>query len=247
MSISIKKHIPNTITCLNLISGGVACTFALKGLFFYASLAIYIAAIFDFFDGMAARLLHVSSPIGKELDSLADDISFGLAPGMILYAWTAKVTNAGICDPLPYLCFVLSAFAALRLAKFNLDERQTTSFIGLPTPAVSMLSSSIVALFDTEHIIGTYETDWLRTAFENPYVVLGFVAVFSWLMVCELPMFSLKFKHLHWKGNEPKYILVGGSALLLVFLQLAAIPAIITLYIIMSVALYLTSKKKDNE
>ncbi|MCQ2191530.1 MAG: CDP-alcohol phosphatidyltransferase family protein [Paludibacteraceae bacterium] len=241
---SIVKHIPNTITCLNLISGAIACVLAFNHLYFYASLAIYCASIFDFFDGMAARLLHVSSPIGKELDSLADDISFGLAPGMILCVWLKEVTNADLCDPLPYLCFILSAFAAIRLAKFNLDERQTSSFIGLPTPPVSMLTASLIALFDTEHIWGTYNVEWLRGIASNPYVILAYVAIFSYLMICELPMFSLKVKHLHWKGNEPKYILIGSSILLLIGLQMAAIPAIILLFITMSVIIYLFGSKK---
>lgn len=240
----IKRHIPNTITCLNLISGAIACVFALNHMYFYASLAIYIASIFDFFDGAAARLLHVSSPIGKELDSLADDISFGLAPGMILYSWMSQATGAELSNVLPYLCFILSAFAALRLAKFNLDERQTSSFIGLPTPPVSMLTASLAALFD-ENIPGTYNVEWLRGIASNPYVILAYVAIFSYLMICELPMFSLKFKHLHWKGNEPKYILLGSSIVLLAVLQLAAIPAIILLFIAMSVILYFLGSGKE--
>lgn len=239
----IKKHIPNSITCMNLISGSVACVLAFNHQFFYASIAIYIAAVFDFFDGMAARLLHVSSPIGKELDSLADDISFGLAPGMILYSWLSQNRGGDLCDVLPYLCFILSAFAALRLAKFNLDERQTSSFIGLPTPAVSILTASTIALFD-EKLHGSYNMEWLRGAVENPYVVLAYVAIFSWLMICELPMFSLKFKHLHWKGNEPKFILIGSAIVLLAIFHLAAIPAIILLFIAMSVIIYLTNKGK---
>lgn len=240
----IKKHIPNSITCLNLVSGAVACVLAMNHLYFYASLAIYVAAVFDFFDGAAARLLKVSSPIGKELDSLADDISFGLAPGMILYSWVSQQNGCSLTCPLPYLCFAISAFAALRLAKFNLDERQTSSFIGLPTPAMSMLTASLIALFDQEHIWGTYSMEWLKATASNPYVVLAYVALFSWLMVCELPMFSLKFKHLKWKGNEPKFILLGTSALLLLLLHMAAIPAIILLFIGMSIFLYLTGKKK---
>jgi len=145
---------------------------------------------------------------------------------------------------LPYFCFILSAFAALRLAKFNLDERQTCSFIGLPTPPVSMLTASLIALFD-ENIAGTYNVEWLRNIASNPYVILAYVAIFSYLMICELPMFSLKFKHLHWKGNEPKFILLGTSVVLLAVLQLAAIPAIILLFIIMSVILYFLGRKED--
>ncbi|MBQ0029460.1 MAG: CDP-alcohol phosphatidyltransferase family protein [Paludibacteraceae bacterium] len=243
----IKKHIPNTITCLNLISGGIACVFAFHQLYFYASLAIYVGAIFDFFDGMSARLLKVSSPIGKELDSLADDITFGLAPATILFMWLSThlpcYEGSGIPGcVVPYFCFVLAAFAALRLAKFNLDTRQTSSFIGLPTPAMSILTASIIALFDADHIWGTYDMEWLRPAVTSPIVVLAYVALLSWLMVCELPMFSLKFKNLKWQGNEPKFILLATSVLMLCIFHLAAIPAIILLFIAMSVVLAFKKK-----
>lgn len=234
----IKKHIPNSITCMNLISGGVACVMASKGNFFYASLCIYVAAIFDFFDGMSARLLHVSSEIGKELDSLADDVSFGLAPGMILYVWMSQNCD---CYYLPFLAFIISAFAAVRLAKFNLDTRQTLSFIGLPTPAMSILTASTIALFDPAMGV---DADWLRPYVSNVYVDLAYVALFSYLMVCELPMFSLKFKHMGWEGNEPKFVLVGISVLLLLFLQLAAVPLIIVLFILMSIGLFFAGKNK---
>src|SRR5574344_456682 len=198
---SIVKHIPNSITCMNLLSGAVACVMAYNQLYFYASLFIYLAAVFDFFDGMAARLLHVSSPIGKELDSLADDVSFGLAPGTILYSWLKGIVGSDLSNPLPYFAFIISAFSALRLAKFNLDTRQTCSFIGLPTPAMAILTASLIALFDAGHICGTYNMEWLRPAASNQWVVLAYVLILSVLMVSELPMFSLKFKNLKWAGN----------------------------------------------
>ena len=236
----IKKHIPNSITCMNLISGGIACVMASRQEFYLAALFIYLAAVFDFFDGMSARLLHVSSEIGKELDSLADDISFGLAPGMILYVWLSS--NASCADSgcwVPFLCFIISAFAAVRLAKFNLDTRQTSSFIGLPTPAMSILTASTIALLDSR---SDCNFELLRSLASNPVVVLAYVALMSWLMVCELPMFSLKFKNLKWQGNEAKFILIGCSVILLAALQLTAIPLIIVLFILMSVVLWLKNK-----
>lgn len=127
-------NIPNTITCLNLISGCIATYWAFQGDYRMALLFIVIGAVFDFFDGMVARLLHVSSPIGKELDSLADDITFGFAPSAIIFSYLSHLTSY-ISPLIPYLAFIMAAFSALRLAKFNLDERQALGFIGLPTPA----------------------------------------------------------------------------------------------------------------
>lgn len=145
----MKKQIPNVITCCNLISGCIATCFA----FFHspelALLWIIIGAVFDFFDGMSARLLHVSSPIGKELDSLADDVTFGVAPSTILFSQAFIVMDfpnalSGIADYVPFLAYVMAAFSALRLAKFNLDERQTMGFIGLPTPANALFWGSLI-------------------------------------------------------------------------------------------------------
>lgn len=237
---SIKKHIPNSITCMNLLSGAVAITMAFDQQYLYASLFIYLAAVFDFFDGMSARLLHVSSPIGKELDSLADDVSFGLAPGVVLYNFA--VDNATTSSNLlPFFCFIISAFSALRLAKFNLDERQTTSFIGLATPAMTILTVGTIALFDPL-IADQYNTAWLAPAINNIWVLLIYVAVMSWLMISEIPMFSLKFHDLKWKGNEPRFILLIAGVVFLVIFQLAAIPLIMLLYIIMSLIIAIKNR-----
>ena len=146
----IKKHIPNTITCLNLISGCIATYWAFQGDYRMALLFIIIGAVFDFFDGMVARLLHVSSPIGKELDSLADDITFGFAPSAIIFSYLNEfcaAANSTLCtlhSILPFVAFIMAAFSALRLAKFNLDERQALGFIGLPTPANALFWGSIL-------------------------------------------------------------------------------------------------------
>ena len=139
----MKKHIPNTITCCNLISGCIATYFAFQNEFQLALLFIVIGAVFDFFDGMVARLLHVSSPIGKELDSLADDITFGFAPSAIVFSY---LCTFHIHLPyVPFIAFVMAAFSALRLAKFNLDERQALGFIGLPTPANALFWGALVS------------------------------------------------------------------------------------------------------
>ena len=139
----LKKHIPNTITCCNLISGCIATYFAFQGDYRTALLFIIIGAVFDFFDGMVARLLHVSSPIGKELDSLADDITFGFAPAAIIFSYLSALT-ANSQWPIAFLAFIMAAFSALRLAKFNLDERQALGFIGLPTPANALFWGALI-------------------------------------------------------------------------------------------------------
>ncbi len=226
----IKKHIPNTITCCNLISGCIATYFAFQSEFQMALLFIVIGAVFDFFDGMSARLLGVSSPIGKELDSLADDITFGFAPSAIVFSY---LTTFDIPHPyIPYLAFVMAAFSALRLAKFNLDERQALGFIGLPTPANALFWGSLVCgLMDYE------------VAFEGlEWVTLLLVFFTSYLLIAEIPMFALKFKHWGWKGNEIKYIFVISCVPLLLLLGVSGIAAIILWYVVLSKIAVLTKK-----
>ena len=222
---SIKKHIPNTITCCNLISGCIATYFAFQGKSDLALLFIVIGAVFDFFDGMVARLLHVSSPIGKELDSLADCITFGFAPSAIVFEYLRPETEL-----LPFIVFVMAAFSALRLAKFNLDERQALGFIGLPTPANALFWGSLIA--------GAGE--WMKTApFIGPnlsLVILGGVFISCYLLIAEIPMFALKFKHWGWKGNEIKYLFILSCIPLLLLLGITGFAAIIAWYIILSVA-----------
>ncbi len=221
---SIKKHIPNTITCCNLISGCIATFWAFQGRCDLALLFIVIGAVFDFFDGMSARLLGVSSPIGKELDSLADCITFGFAPSAIVYEYLRPDTEL-----LPFIVFIMAAFSALRLAKFNLDERQALGFIGLPTPANALFWGSL--------IVGA--GDWMKSA---PFissnlslVILAGSFISCYLLVAEIPMFALKFKHWGWKGNEIKYIFLLTCIPLLAFLGISGLAAIIAWYIILSI------------
>ena len=221
---SIKKYIPNTITCCNLISGCIATYWAFQGDARLALLFIVIGAVFDFFDGMSARLLHVSSPIGKELDSLADCITFGFAPSAILYEYLRPETEL-----LPFIVFIMAAFSALRLAKFNLDERQALGFIGLPTPANALFWGSL--------IVGA--GDWMKTA---PFVganlslvIIACMFISCYLLVSEIPMFALKFKTWGWKGNEIKYIFILSCIPLLLLLGVGGLAAIIAWYILLSI------------
>ena len=197
-----------------------------------ALLFIVIGAVFDFFDGMSARLLHVSSPIGKELDSLADDITFGFAPSAIVFSFLSANCEAEansslftLHSSLPFLAFIMAAFSALRLAKFNLDERQTLGFIGLPTPANALFWGSL--------IVGL--GDRIATLPYVMYIMLAGVLISSYLLVSEIPMFALKFKTWGWKGNEVKYIFLITCIPLLLLLGVSGLAAIIAWYVILSV------------
>ena len=232
---SIKKHIPNSITSMNLLSGCVASVFAYEGLFFYALLSVLLAAVFDFFDGMSARLLHVSSNIGKELDSLADMISFGFAPSMALFA-TMKISLPSEYSCVAYMAFLIAVFSALRLAKFNIDVRQTSSFIGLATPANAIFFTSLISIGDPLTPVASYIDRGLFTPILfNPGVWMLFIGIFCYLLVSEIPMFSLKFKNFKWEGNEVRILFLAVSFLLCVFLQFVALPFVILLYLMMSV------------
>lgn len=224
----IKKHIPNTITCCNLISGCAATYFAFMGDARMALLMIVAGAVFDFFDGMVARLLHVSSPIGKELDSLADDITFGFAPSAIIFDYLASFHLH--LPVVPFLAFIMAAFSALRLAKFNLDERQALGFIGLPTPANALFWGSL--------IVGLQQYE---VSFEGlEWIILIGTFLSCYLLIAEIPMFALKFKHWGWKDNEIKYIFILSCIPLLLLLGIIGLAAIIAWYVILSIA---TTKK----
>ena len=230
----MRKHIPNSITCCNLISGCVAIVYALEGMYPSAFAFIIAGAVFDFFDGLTARALKVSSPIGKELDSLADVITFGLAPSAMVYSWLCECADVNldmfVAFAMPFLAFLMTAFSALRLAKFNVDERQASSFIGLPTPANALFWGGLV--------LGSHDIIVI-----NPYgwmLILSLVALFSYLLVAEIPMFSLKFKTLAWKANRIVYIFLLVSLVLLIVLGLNGLSAVIGWYIILSI---LTQKK----
>ena len=230
----MRRHIPNTITCCNLLSGCVAAMYAFEGMYLFAFVFIIAGAVFDFFDGLSARALKVSSPIGKELDSLADVITFGFAPAAMVFSWLRECADAHLdmllAFVMPFAAFLLVAFSALRLAKFNVDERQTSSFIGLPTPANALFWGALV--------LGSHDT-----VVAQPYgwvAVIVLIGLFSWLLVAEIPMFSLKFKNLTWKSNRIAYTFLLVSLVLLILLGLNGLSAVIGWYIILSI---LTQKR----
>jgi CDP-diacylglycerol--serine O-phosphatidyltransferase len=234
MANGITRHIPNTVTCCNLLSGCVASVMAFQANYEAAILFIILGAIFDFFDGMLARLLNVSGPLGKELDSLADDITFGFAPSAIVFSLFKEVQYpefmSGITDYFPYTAFIIAAFSALRLGKFNIDPRQSSSFIGLPTPANALFWGSLV--------VGGHSF-LVSDSFNAAYLFI-LVILMSYLLVAELPMFSLKFKNLSWRDNKISYIFLLVCIPLLAIFRLGGFAAIILWYILWSL---LTRKK----
>ena len=235
----IKKAIPNTLTCCNLVSGCVATMFAFQQSYELALLWIVIGAVFDFFDGMSARALHVSSNIGKELDSLADDITFGFAPSAMLYSLLTQMVFPDYLafgeEWLPYVAFVMAAFSGVRLAKFNLDTRQTLTFIGLPTPANALFWGALVASFWS----GMITMSWLV-----PVLLVGILA-FSLFLIAEIPLFALKFKNYSWADNKIKYVFLAGSMVLLVVFGVKGISMCIAWYIALALSLYAFSSKKN--
>lgn len=228
MANAFTRHIPNTVTCLNLFSGCIACVMAFEANYIWAAFFIILGAVFDFFDGMLARVLNAPSAIGKEFDSLADDITFGFAPALIVFSLFKEVHYPefliGIKEYVPYFAFLIAVFSALRLAKFNIDERQTSSFIGMPTPAN--------ALFWTSLSVGAY--DFLTSSHFNAIYLMLLVVLFCGLLVSEIPMFALKFKNLSWKDNKFRFIFLLVCILLLVFLKVTGFAACIVWYILLS-------------
>ena len=229
--ININQHIPNTITCLNLVCGCFSILSSLSGNLTFAAIWIVTAAIFDFCEGLSARLLHVSSDIGKELDSLSDVVSFGVAPSMIAYKWLticylqmSPAAQTPFAHYMTYLVFLVPALSAVRLAKFNLDTEQAEKFIGMPTPANALFLGFIPAA--SEHI----------AILHNFWVVLLFVVFFAALLVSPINMISLKFKNFKfsWMNIARYLILLVGIILFLVF-KLGAFPLIIFGYLLISI------------
>ncbi|MBI4647771.1 MAG: CDP-alcohol phosphatidyltransferase family protein [Bacteroidia bacterium] len=229
-------HIPNFLSSLNLLSGCIAIVMTFNGKPEIAAWFIGIAAIFDFFDGLAARTFKAYSNIGKELDSLADMISFGFAPSAIMY----KLIETSLKPPgieynefsvialLPFIAFLIAIFSALRLAKFNVDTRQKDSFIGLATPANSIFIASLPLIIVYQHI------DYITAFILNIWFLIPSTFILSFLLVAEYPMFSFKFKTLLFRENRIRYIFIAISVILLIFFHYLALPFIIILYILLS-------------
>ncbi len=225
----VTKNLPNTITSLNLFSGCLAVSFGFQGDLRLAFIFILCSAVLDFFDGFAARLFHAYSVIGKELDSLADVISFGLAPGVILFSLFKEVAYPecmfNYAFLFPYLGFVIAIFSALRLAKFNVDENQTTSFIGLPTPANAIFIAGLAN--------GGFAF-WACPTWGLPLLIL-LVILSSFLLVCNISMFSLKMKSFSFYENRLPFIFLIISLALIVLFESLGFALSIVLYILFSI------------
>ena len=229
---SIRQHIPNALTCGNLVSGCLSILFISMNMPVKAAIMIFVACLFDFLDGFAARLLHAHSPIGADLDSLSDEVSSGVAPGFIMY-WLMSLAfdlpSASLLGIklLPCLAFLLPVFSAIRLAKFNIDDTQKTSFRGLPAPGMSVFIASLpLALSQVGHLTDGALGYW---------ACLGITLVFSFMMVCNLRFFSFKMKNTKWKGNEVRWIFLIIAVAGLAIFRLVALPFILMVYILMSI------------
>jgi CDP-diacylglycerol--serine O-phosphatidyltransferase len=238
----IKNYIPNTLTLMNLLSGILSIYIGMQGDLKLAAYLIFISAIFDFADGFAARLLNAYSEMGKQLDSLADMVSFGVAPGFILFNMInlshGQPGNTGESGTLlPFIGFMVPLFAALRLAKFNIDENQQTSFMGMPTPAVAILAASFPLIKESLYF---EDRGLLYMIITNSYFLIGTSIISSFLMVVHLPMFALKFKTYGWSENMIKYSFLIISLGLIIAFKFVAIPMIIILYVLISLIVFLT-------
>lgn len=226
----MRAAIPNIITLCNLAMGCLAIKFLFEGEPLLAVICSGIGLLADFLDGAVARILKVSSELGKQLDSLADMVSFGVVPGVILYYLLSKNIDFA------YVGFLITLLSAVRLGKFNLDTRQSDQFIGLPTPACTIF---IIGLL----LIEEFNSFGLKNFITQPALLLTVTVVFSYLLVAEIPLFSLKFKHLKWKDNEIRFIFVASSVLLLLFLREVGLVLAILLYLVFSIVNNLTNKK----
>lgn len=228
----MKKHIPNAITCLNLFSGCLGIVFAFEGELEWASYSILVAAVFDFLDGMLARLLKAYSDIGKDLDSLADVVSFGVLPSVIIYQ--LFLDSSSNSEWLHYSAFLIAIFSALRLAKFNNDIRQTENFIGLPTPANAMLIASLPFIAAGGNMVSSF--------LQNPVFLAGLSLGMGLLLISEIHLMSLKFSGLNFKMNLYRYILVFSSLILLLIFKFTAVPIIMVTYFTISFIQFRTTK-----
>ncbi|WP_417800610.1 CDP-alcohol phosphatidyltransferase family protein [Tenacibaculum sp.] len=237
----MKKYIPNLLTLGNLLCGTIATIFAIKGDFFATAILVMLGILFDFFDGFAARMLKVQGELGKQLDSLADMVTSGVVPGIVMMQMLVNALDVdavgyfGVDEygatgsNLPYLGLLLTLGAGYRLAKFNIDVRQSDSFIGVPTPAMSLfvISLPLIAQFDKESFLVGF--------IENQYFLILITVLFTYLMNAEIPLFSLKFKNFYFKDNVIKYVFLVLSVILIVTLKIVAIPMIILSYIVLSI------------
>ena len=252
-----RRSVPNFFTIANLVSGLLAIQFSLTGHLDWAPYCIFLAIIFDFFDGFMAGILKVKSDKGKQMDSLADIITFGAAPGFIVYALfkvvkdTYSVGYNGDYDWMTYLeyfAFIIPVFALFRLAKFNVDSKQSNSFIGVPTATMAIFFASFPLLADQAVFEPSKLTTFiLNNVILNPYALIILTLLFSILMVSKIPLFALKFKAFKWKGNEIQFIFLIISILSIIAFQFWAVPIIVLLYIFMSAVNNMLNRKTSKK
>jgi len=235
-----KKSIPNTLTTLNVVAGLVSIVQVMEGEFVTAALFIFIAAVFDFLDGVAARLLDAQSELGKQLDSLADLVSFGVAPGLILFSLLSMGCegSGNILERLhiaPYFALLIPVCSAIRLARFNIDLTQERHFAGLPAPANALFFASIpLVLYLQPNQFSLIPLGFFTQFFSNTRVLAILSVLFSYLLISDFRMFSMKFKHVRWEGNEVRFIFLIFSLIYLILFALSAIPLIILTYFFLS-------------
>ncbi|WP_438962384.1 CDP-alcohol phosphatidyltransferase family protein [Nonlabens sp.] len=245
--------IPNIITLLNLLCGCIAAVYAFKDQLILAGIFVAMGIVFDFFDGFAARFLKVTGELGKQLDSLADMVTSGLVPGIVMCQMLADATGhsttlftvedglawstaTSLFAEVTFLGFLITAASGYRLAKFNIDTRQTDSFIGVPTPANAILIISLGIMTQITSV------DLIYSILTNPYVLIAITLLSCYLLNAELPLFALKFKNFGWKGNEIRWIFIVICIALILTLNIYAVPCIIALYVVMSVVNNTVSK-----
>jgi len=226
------KLIPNLLTISNLICGCIALYFTFHNNLVFAAYLIGLSAMFDFMDGAVARLLKVSGPMGRELDSLADMVSFGVVPGSVVF----HLLEASTLSSYSFVALLIPALSAYRLAKFNIDERQVDGFIGLNTPANTLffISFPLISHFQPDHFLNS----WIAI----PELLIVLTILMSFAMVSEIPLFAFKFKNLSFSDNKLRFSFIGLSVVLLVMLQFAAIPLLVLLYLFLSISTQFSSK-----
>lgn len=231
---TIKKQVPNTITLLNLFCGCIAMVFALNKEFEMAFYFVSLGIFLDFFDGFFARLFQVSSPLGLQLDSLADMVTSGVVPGIVMYQLMGSSSGfpklGWIVEPFPFVGFLITLGSCYRLANFNIDTRQTDSFIGLPTPANALFILSLPL------VLRDLDSFFVLELLTNPFVLIGITLLSVYMLNAEIPLFSLKIKQMSLKKNALQFSFLLSSLVLLVVFQYAGIPLVIVLYVLLSVA-----------
>jgi CDP-diacylglycerol---serine O-phosphatidyltransferase len=235
--LSVRANLPNLFTLCNLLCGCIGLVFVSQDALAIAAYLMWAAALLDFADGFVARAVKAYSELGKQLDSLADMVSFGVLPAYIMFALIDERTTHPI---LPFIAFLIAAFSALRLAKFNIDTRQTHAFIGVPTPANALLISSLPFILQNNNPLAFFQF------LQNPVVLIVLTFLLSYLLIANIELMAFKFKQTGWKGNEVRYLFMIITLLLFLFLGIAAVPLIFVLYLILSVANNSFAKKNKH-